>query len=82
MMIRFEDIISNPENLVKEICHFCELNYESAMLHPYGKPSSYDSKLRYGFDQKATCRWKESISSFEKKWITLLTGRSMKSVGY
>jgi hypothetical protein len=80
--VRFEDLVTNPTYYLKELCNFCELEYDPSMMYPFGKPSSYDQRLRWGFDKTAAFRWKKTQTDFETKWITFLTRSSMKKLGY
>ena len=82
LKIRLEDILANPAHYIQKMCRFCELEYEPVMMYPFGKPSSYDGKKRQGFDQKIAFRWKTTLSPLEVKWITWLTQRGMKRLGY
>jgi len=53
------------------------------MLNPeQGQASSITEKKQQCFDKSAAYRWKEHISGFEKKCITLLTKRSMRRFNY
>lgn len=82
LKVRFEDLVTNPVHYVKEMCNFCELEYDAAMMHPIGKPSSHDGRKRCGFDKLVLTRWEKALSPFETKWITYLTKNSMKRLGY
>ena len=82
LKVRFEDLMTNPMHYVKEMCNFCELKYDPAMMYPHGKPSSHDGRKRHGFDKIIVYRWKEKLSPFETKCITYLVRSSMTKLGY
>jgi hypothetical protein len=82
-VIRYEDLLANPERIIRELCDFTGLNFVPEMLQPEeGQASSVTGKKSSGFDKKAAFRWKKVISPFEEKIITFLTKKSMKIFNY
>lgn len=79
----YEDLLAEPESVVKKLCEFTEIDFVPEMLAPKeGQASSITGKKRKGFDKKAASRWRNVISPFEGKIITLFTQGSMKRFGY
>jgi len=86
-LFRYEDLLSNPEKVIKKLCGFAEIDFVPEMLEPQkgnekGQTSSLTGKKQKGFDKEAAYRWTTKISAFDKKIITLLTKGSMKRFGY
>lgn len=86
-LFRYEDLLSDPERAIKELCEFVEIDFVPEMMEPQkgnekGQVSSLTGKRQEGFDKKAAFRWMTIISTFDKIVITLLTKGSMKRFGY
>lgn len=80
--VKYEDLVSDAENYVREICKFCEIPFERQMMTAHGKPSSHNGLIRHGFSKQRAERWKKRLSWFDKRLITVLTKRAMKVLGY
>ena len=81
----YEDLLVNPEEVIKKMCAFAELDYLDIMLSPdptKNQPSSLTGKIAMGFDKTGAIRWRDVISKFDKTMITLITKKSMKRLGY
>lgn len=79
----YEDLLVDPEKVIRELCDFTEMNFVPEMLHPKeGQASSITGAKVKGFDKKAGSRWRNVASPFEKRIVTLLTKKSMKRFGY
>jgi len=86
-LFRYEDLLSEPERVIKELCEFAEIDFVPEMVEPQKgqhehQPSSITGKRQKSFDKKAASRWMTVISPFEKWLITLLTKQSMKRFEY
>ena len=80
---RFEDIVSQPEKHIKQLCEFLKIDFKENMLYPSIVDSSYnDSKKKIGFDKKTLSRWKNQISPKSEVIIKLLLKNEMKEMGY
>ncbi len=44
-LVRYEDLTASPDDVVGDLCRFCELTYEPTMLHYYEKPDQVFSGL-------------------------------------
>ncbi len=82
ILIKYEDLVSNPQSTIKEICDFLELPYTENMLYASGKPSSLTGKIKEGTDISRIYKWKYVIKPWEKLLIDILTRRSRKILGY
>lgn len=82
-LFRYEDLLTEPERVIKELCEFAEIDFVPEMLEPEeGMASSVTGGKYKGINRKAASHWKNVISPFEKWIITLLTKRSMKRFDY
>ena len=86
-LFRYEDLLAYPEDTLRELCHFIEIEFHGDMLDPNKgrhehQPSSLTGERRKGFDPGAGTRWKKVISPLDNFLIVLLTRSSMKKLGY
>lgn len=86
-LFRYEDLLSEPEKVIKKLCKFTGIDFVPEMLEPQkgkekGQSSSLTGKPQKGFDKNAAHRWVNRMSTFDKTLVTLLTKRSMKRFGY
>lgn len=86
-LIQYEDLLENPEKIVKELCQFIDIDFTRKILELHQgqhdhQPSSLTKKKQRKFDRTAAYRWKKVISPLEKMIITWFTKGSMKKFGY
>ena len=82
-LIRYEDLLADPEKTIYELCNFAEIDFVPQMLKPKeGQASSLTGEKSSGFNKGAILHWKKAIHPTEEKIITLLTSKSMKRFGY
>jgi hypothetical protein len=86
-LFRYEDLLAQPEKVLKELCEFVETDFTEDMLEPQKgrhehQPSSLTGKQQKAFDPSAAIRWRTVISRFDKWIITVLTKQGMKKLGY
>lgn len=86
-LFRYEDLLVDPESVIKELCEFTEIDFFLEMIKPQKgrhehQPSSLTGKQQRSFDVKTASRWTTAISPLEKWIITVMTKRSMKRFGY
>lgn len=79
---RFEDLILKPEKQIREICRFIDIKFDDEMMRPPMVDSSYNRKIKRGFDKSTLNRWVKNISKPEKTLINTLTMFSRKRIGY
>jgi hypothetical protein len=91
LIIRFEDLITQPEVIAKKICIFLNLKYDSAMVNPEqyvngsGKPWKQNTSFGPGkkqFDHSALTRWKNVLSERECAFIEMLCWPEMQLHNY
>lgn len=86
-LFRYEDLLAEPEKTIRQLCGFIGVEYKDNFLHPEmgsheHQPSSLTGRQQKAFDAAAAVRWQKVIPSFDKWLITVLTAKSMKSLGY
>ena len=70
-LVKYENLITNPEHELREICHFCNIKYEERMLSYYDAPSEYKWKYEGRREQiyrplmDRRGRWKNSLTDGE-----------------
>jgi len=81
-LFRFEDIISNPEKCIANLCCFLEIEFKSDMLNPSVVGSSYHKNKKRGFDTETLYRWKKHISPITDNLMKIIISKQMKETGY
>lgn len=82
-LFKYEDLLADPERVVKKLCDFTEIKFLPEMLIPKeGQASSVTGKRQKGFSKATASRWKKVISPFEERLITLFTKPSMDRFEY
>lgn len=86
-LFRYEDLLAEPERVLRELCEFIETDFSEEMLEPEKgrhehQPSSLTGKRQKAFDPKAAIRWQTVISRIDYWLITSLTRGSMRKLGY
>jgi len=86
-LFRYEDLLAQPEKVLRELCEFIGTDFTEDMLEPQKgrhehQPSSLTGKQQKAFDVNAAIRWQTRIPAFDKWLITTLTRASMKQMGY
>lgn len=79
----YENLLTQPEATIHEVCEFCGLLFHDAMLNPTeGQASSVTGAKASGFDPSRIHGWRKVLSPWEAKLIARLTKRSMERFGY
>lgn len=89
-IIRFEDLASDPERTMKDVCAFIGEDYTPEMLtmngasdHTSSGGNSSFGKIEPGkISQKPIGRYREVLSNIEIAYIQMFGGRFMKQLGY
>jgi hypothetical protein len=80
-MVRFEELVRDPEATLAGLFDFLGLDMEPAVLRQ--KVVSYGVNLgSEGFDASAADRWQASISGRANRWLRVLLRGPMKALGY
>lgn len=83
-LVRYEDMVSNPEVEIKDICEFLGTEFVPEMLQPKRFGSSYEKpgEIGRGIAVNSLERWRTSISPFSARFIEKVHRRAMKALGY
>lgn len=82
-LIRFEDLVRDPEPVLREVCELLGVPLESEMLHPTFQDSSLRSdEDTEGFDPGVLHRWREAFSREELRRARAHTWRISRDLGY
>jgi hypothetical protein len=86
-LFRYEDLLAEPERTLNQLCEFIGVQFREDLLHPERgrhehQASSLTGRQQKAFDVAAAVRWQETISRLDRWFITSLTRRSMKALGY
>jgi len=90
LMLRYEDLVDEPERRVREICDFLEIIFDAAMLHFHEQASDYvppgarewHQSLSQPISRSRIGRWRPSYSPEETGLIELTCRRQMRRWGY
>ena len=87
MTVRFEDLLTEPQTTVRNICHFLGIEYDSAMLAVSASlsPSREKEELaasQAGISTKPIGRWMKRLAKMDVYWCESINGEAMKRYGY
>ena len=83
-LVRYEDLVLDPESIIRQLCDFLEIDFQTEMLSPKQFGSSFDNigQDRQGIDRSSLERWRSSISPFTSKTIDICHRRAFSTLGY
>ncbi len=84
-LLRFEDLVTQPEPEVRRLCEFLNIPFEPGMITGIRVVGSgYETQHRSGtgFDTSALNRWKSGFPPALQWWFKLTAGKQMKNFGY
>lgn len=86
-IVRFEDLVSDVEGVMKNLSTLLDLEFDPILLEPtlLGRPAggnSYDGEVHNGVSAKNAGRWRERISEEEGCIIEFFLANEMKNLGY
>jgi hypothetical protein len=82
-LVRYEDVITDGERTIRDVCEFLEVPFQPEMLAPHQYGSSFSSiGGKSGIDDSSLNRWKNSISGVSQSVMDVLHSRSYKLLGY
>lgn len=82
-IIRYEDLLSDPELVMQSVCDFLELPYASSMLDLQASiGDDGQSYVKNYFDQTKIHQWKNVLSPKEIEKIEQIQGPILEQLGY
>lgn len=87
LYVRYEDLVTEPERVLTDVCEHLEQNFDAKMLDFQGAaqlaPSlPWMSALQHPLSQKRIGRWRKELDRFEVELIESLCGQRMRNLGY
>jgi len=86
MSLRFEDLVSQPEPMLRTVCDFIGLPFDNAMLTPgldeQWKGNSSFGTMKSGFDAAVAHHWRDRLASNIVDTVEYHCGPEMDTVGY
>ncbi len=89
MEIRYEDLVAKPEEIIKKVCDFLEIVYESEMLDHTKQveklgdtDKEHHSNLSKPISSDSIGKWKRNLSETDQRSITKLLRIHLQSLGY
>jgi hypothetical protein len=79
---KFEDLVNEPEENIKQLCRFLDIQYHDAMLSPPKIDSSYAKEEGTGFDKQTLNRWQVYIKPWMQTGLFLFGKKYLKEFGY
>lgn len=84
-LVRFEDLVGNPDATLREVCQFIGIPFESALLEDTVVVGSSFEEERHaggGFDTASVERWRERTNPLVRAWFGLVARRELQRFGY
>jgi len=90
-VLRFEDLLREPERTIREMCVFLDEPYEEAMIKPrqeqsqrgrdyYGQP--WMTKSTGLIDPARATQWQQEYSARRLRLVEAIAGAQLKALGY
>jgi hypothetical protein len=80
-MVRFEDLVRDPDATITGVCDFLGVAMEPALLRQ--RVVSKGSRVgERGFDAGAAERWRSTIGRGAERWLRVLLGGRLAELGY
>jgi hypothetical protein len=81
LVVRFEDLVSDPEHEIRRICDFLGVTFETGMLEQVVVSRGHNLGSA-GFDRGAAVRWKGRLGPFGRGWFAAWFGPRLRRLGY
>jgi hypothetical protein len=82
-LVRYEDLIRDPEGELRGMCQFLAIEYRHSMLEPRKYGSTFSSiRGRRGVNRDSLDRWRQYVSPVTDMTLRVLQGRAAKKLGY
>lgn len=83
LLMKFEDVVSEPEKRVKEICAFLDIDFEEGMLNIPQMGSSHKiNEPKAGITKDVVSKWSDTLDTGEIASCEKLTSSLMSRFGY
>jgi hypothetical protein len=85
LMVRFEDLVTQPEVEVRRICRFLSVPFRQSMLEGIdmvGSGSHDERHVGAGLDPSAAERWRSEVHPIVRTWFSVLFRDALRGLGY
>jgi len=72
VLCKYEELVTDPNNLMQRIFKFCELEYSDKYLNDLAVIGSSHKVESKGISKHGIEKWKTELNAFERCWFTLL----------
>jgi len=79
---KFEDLISKPEESVRNLCAFLDVEFSNEMLNPRRSGSSYSRTGDAGFDTETLTRWQNYLKPWMNNWLLFWGKKYLREFDY
>jgi hypothetical protein len=80
-LLRFEDLVNDPEKHIRRVCDFLEVDFQKKMLDQVVVSRGFRLG-QAGFDAQAATRWKEHVAPWINAWFLFGFRRYLEEFGY
>ena len=89
--IKFEDLVLYPKKTLKEVCQFCEIDFDEEIINNFFLSENLNFKLENEpwkinnskpLDPKNVFKWKSNSNSFENKFVSWYCEQEIISLNY
>jgi hypothetical protein len=80
-LLRFEDLVKNPETHIARVCDFLGVDFQDKMLNQFVVSDGFQAG-KDGFDAQAADRWRQQIDGWINSWFSFLFRKYLKEFGY
>ena len=81
LLVRYEDLVTDPERIARGICAFLGIDYLPEVLEVDSSNSSFGSRTG-GIFTSSVGRWRDSLTDAEVWWCQRITGSGLTRLGY
>lgn len=87
MVIRYEDLVTKPQEVMREVTRFIEIEFVEALFEPtvmgkFWKGNSSRGRQFEGISTQPLVSWRQEIRPLEVSFVNLLFGHILQDYGY
>jgi hypothetical protein len=85
LLVRFEDLVTEPEATFRAVCEFIDIPFEAGMLEGtsvVGSSFEADRHASGGFDPRSVDRWRAHVHPLVRTWFGVVGRRELTRFGY
>lgn len=88
--VRYEDLLRDPEPVIRYLAEFLEIHFDPAMLHPEQRQERifdsdnepWKSKARRPLDPANAGKWRDAMTDRDRGLVSALAGPELRELGY